>query len=318
MTKNEESDSEPMSSLTSTIFQLRPLSRTPVPAENWWGRAVHGLFFNTMKALDQQLAEQLHPPAKANGSCQTAGGIAPQGSGMGEEDAARNEDFQPFTASTLFGSFTKGMLQPDQLYSFRITTLDEGSAAVLEQATAQGRDLSPGSPVVLANRAFQIVSIARNQQEDPWARADSYCLLAQRFCQEGDDLPHDLTFHLVSPAFYKERKTGEYILPMAGWLFANLQKKWNRFAPREFPRLEEIAFDDLTTIFRFDLRSQAVLLKGWNAKRVGAVGQITFTRSEACSTDGWRALCLLAAYARYAGVGAATPLGFGQCWVEPF
>lgn len=282
-----------MTMITSSVFSLRFLADSPAPAVNWWGRAVHGLFFNAVTDIR---------PSK--------------GDGLHQREVS--EVYQPFTASTLLGSFSSGIIKPDERYSFRITTLNEEMHNILLKSISTGGRLSPGAKVSLANREFSIESIAQNEKEHAWARTASYQSLVHRFCLNSSELPDELTFHFVSPTFYKDRKKGAFILPLAEWVFNSLRNKWNQFSPDQFPTLGEARTDGHLSISRYQLRSQAVHLRGWNTSRVGGVGEITFRRSDSCSDDLWQMLCLLAAYARFAGVGAAAPLGFGQCWVEPF
>ena len=107
--------------LISLLLTLRPLA-APAPEQPqplWWGRAAHALLLNTIRAADENLAQDLH-----------------------DESGVR-----PFTASNLLGSSPLRRTDPNKTYTIRYTGLTPQVTDILKQAVSPGGRLAPGQTV---------------------------------------------------------------------------------------------------------------------------------------------------------------------------
>lgn len=270
--------------LLSLVLTLRPSPQSIQPSRplpRWWGRAAHAFFLRVIGAADPDLASRLH-----------------------DEEGVR-----PFTASNLLGSFPHGHLDPDQRYTLRFTALTAEVAAILRQAAHEGM-LMPGATIPLDAASFEVVAVAMDESEHPWAAATSFAELGARHLLPHHRPPRRLTLHLASPtAFHSSERTQP--LPLPDLVFGNLLERWNRFAPVALPEAARQYAAECLVISRFNLRSQAVPLKE-GGMRIGTVGEITYTTRN--YDRYWMGvMSALAALAQFSGVGVAVSVGMGQC-----
>jgi CRISPR-associated endoribonuclease Cas6 len=100
-------------------------------------------------------------------------------------------------------------------------------------------------------------------------------------------------------------------VPLPQWVFGGLLDRWNAFAPVPLPEAVREFAALRMALSRYELRTVAVPFKPGMVK-FGAVGYGVYTAphpDEALLS----ALNLLSEFAFYAGVGAQTTMGFGQC-----
>lgn len=272
--------SEDPPDLLSLVLTLRPLEVPALRAEfpRWWGRASQTALLEVVRRANSTLAESLHDESR----------------------------LRPYTVSTLMGKFDRlsGAPLSGETYSLRWTSLTAELTAIL-LGFAQN---APGSTLELDHIPFSVVS-AHVAETQPWSGQASYAALGSRFLP-GVEIPRRVTFQLTSPVVFKSGGLS-HSLPTASLMFNSLIEKWNAFAPVAFmPELRRYA-EECLAVSRFDLESRPVPLKE-GGLRIGAVGQITFT---AANFDRfWLGqIRTLAAFALFAGVGAGTTQGLGQC-----
>lgn len=272
--------------ILSLVLTLRPLAQISPekPFPGWWGRAAHALLMKVVAVADPSLAEKLH-----------------------NSDGPR-----PFTVSTLSGPFPDRSLDLQARYSLRLTALNAQMACILKEATGAGGLLSVGASIELDYVPF-IVEAAFYNGEHPLASSSSYQELAGRAFFDAAPAP-EVTFNFVSPVYFSKtlpnRIKNDLPYPVAEYVIGNLLERWNAFAPMAFPSdVQRYALESMVTQ-RFALRSRKVVVAG--GVHVGSVGQVSF---RCLNYDRyWMSLIhILASYALYAGVGAKTTMGLGQC-----
>ena len=281
--------------LLSLLLTLRPLPEAcQAPVPDWWGRAAHALLLEVVRRADPPLAARLH------------------------ED---NGGPRPFTASTLLGRFPRreGLpyLDPGQSYTLRLTALEAGLAELVFQA-AQNGPLVPGAPVELDHLPFRVekaepLSLAPSDVEDqghPWAGSDSYQELSAAYLLARIQPPRRIALLLASPTTFKSG--GMHVpYPSPELAFGSLLERWNAFAPITFPPEARRYAAECLAVGRYRLSTHTVPLKG-GGLRVGAVGQVVYVTLN--YDRYWMSvIATLAGFARYAGLGAGTAMGLGQC-----
>jgi CRISPR-associated endoribonuclease Cas6 len=297
-------------SLLSLVLTLRPLHSMPeVPP---LGRAAHAVLLNAVRWIDPALAEQLHSGSET----------------------------RPFTTSDVIGVSRKAGLLPDRTYPLRFTALSAPVAEALLKAAltpALSRDetaitgegvapLSPGSTIELGPAAFRIeavdagqsellnlkseISDLKSQTHHPWASATNYEELSAPWLLGRVTPPRLVTLEFVSPTTFKSE--GRHIpVPLPSLVFGSLLERWNAFAPVVFPPELRRYADECLALSSYQLRSSGVVLKE-GGLRMGAVGRARYVTTN--FDRYWMSLInLLADFAIFAGLGAGTGMGLGQC-----
>jgi CRISPR-associated endoribonuclease Cas6 len=266
--------------LLSLVLGLRPLTED-VTGPAWWGRAAHALLLDAIRAADPALAAALH-----------------EGQGP-----------RPFTVSTLMGRFPGGRVDPDGLYTLRLTAIEGQVARRLAQAAAAGGPLAPGATVQLDYHRFRVESTAADPAAHPWAASDSYAGLAAARLVGSEPAPRQVTLRFTSPTCFRSQER-HVPVPLPDLVFGSLLERWNAFSPVAFPAETKRYAEACLAISRYELSTRHVPAKE-GGLRVGAVGQISYTTLN--YDRYWMSvLGALAAFALFSGVGAGTSTGLGQ------
>jgi len=265
--------------LLSVVLTLRPLEAAPeLPPV---GRAAHALALEALRQFDAALAEQIHA-----------------GSGA-----------RPLTVSDLIGYSRKRGVRPERTYTLRFTALTGPVAQGLAEA-ARGGVLAPGAEIRLGEASFKIEGVATEREAHPWAASFSYEALSAPWLLGRVTPGPRIELQFASPTMFKSN--GLHVpAPLPGWVFGSLLEKWNAFAPVALPPEARRFAEECLALSGFELRSRAGYVKEGGV-RVGAVGTARYT---AINRDRyWMSLMnLLADFALFAGVGAGTTMGLGQC-----
>ncbi len=274
--------------LLACVLELRPRVQEAVERDlpHWWGRAAHALLLDRVRAADPALAESLHT----------------------------GEGVRPFTASSLMGKFPGRQLDPQGVYRLRYTALDAAVAGRLWEAVQLGGSFSPGKVVELDHIPFEVSAVYTDGGEDPWAGHTSYAALSAAHLLAGRAPARKIHLLFTSPTVFKSNGI-QVPLPLPALVFGSLLAKWNRFAPVAMPEETRRYAEKCLAVSAFTLRSR---LAGTKAEgvRSGAVGEVSYATLNADRY--WMSLAqALAAYAFYAGVGAGTTMGMGQCRPSP-
>lgn len=294
--------------LLSLVLTLRPM---PAPESGgdevkWLGRASHALLLDAVRWSNPTLAERLH-----------------SGDGL-----------RPVTASNLIGYSRKRGLNPGQTYTLRLTALTEPAATALMQAMALTPDLSPasgsgelgplgvGANVRLDTTLFRIEAVTCDAARHPWAAATTYESLSAPWLLGRATPERRLALEFNSPTTFKksdrtlsaegEQRPARHIaVPLPELVFGSLLNRWNAFAPVALPDEARRYAEECLALAAYQLHTRAAPMKA-EGLRVGAVGR---ARYAALTYDRyWLSLInLLADFAFFAGVGAGTTVGLGQC-----
>lgn len=274
--------------LLSLVIYLEPLTEGS-PARSlpgWWGRAAMALLLDLARQSDPQLAEALH-----------------------EENAPR-----PFTCSTLMGGPLKEGLVPGRRYWLRLTALQKELAGLLLAEAAEGA-LAPGKRIELDYLPFRICGVeagagAEGEAASPWARQSSYQELSAPYLLAVQPAPRRISLQFSSPTTFKGSGR-EFPFPLPELVFGSLLDKWNAFAPVAFPPEVRRYAAECLAASRYRLSTRPVRTQP-EALHVGAVGVITYTTMN--YDRYWMSvITTLAEFAQFAGVGAVTSMGMGQC-----
>lgn len=249
-----------------------------IPLEPWprlpfLGRALHALVLGLVATSDPALAGAIHS-AEAPPPFSVSG---------------------PFLAG---GERLATRLLPDSIYSIRISALSGPLAAALARALEAGRqpeELALDEAVVRLHKVEASPSI-------------TYEALRDRYFPAGPVRRSiELTF-LTPTSFHSAGK--DVPLPLPELVFGSLLERWNAYAPFTLsPSLKDFA-RECVGIAYYDLKAWVVSVAG--GRHAGFVGRCGY-RVLRYDPYWARALCLLADFARFAGVGLKTGMGMGAC-----
>ncbi len=252
----------------------------------WWARAVHAFLLQAVHGYNPDLAEKLHA----------------------------DSTLRPFTVSSLYGYSAKYGIQPERVYSFRITTLNDELYRFL--ISAKEGALALGAKIELDRRFFIIKKRSfddKNSDKETlrfdWAEKSSYEALSAPYLSARKKAPKRIQLNFLSPVAFKS--AGKHLpIPLPSLVFGSLLNRWNAFAPLTFPDEVKRYAEECLVISRFSLSSRAIHTKA-GAVRVGGVGKVSYT---AVHYDPyWMSIvALLADYALFSGVGSGINLGMGQ------
>jgi CRISPR-associated endoribonuclease Cas6 len=282
--------------LISLVLHLRPGEAngpgSPPPA--WWGRAGHALLLNIVRQVDDALANELHLNAQAEAS----------------------NLVRPFTSSSLNGRFVKGSLDPQGIYSLRLTAFRQDVAGILAAAAGNGA-LRTGQTIELDYIPFEIVSVQPAWQAGGeaspgtggWAACSSYQELSAPFLLAKVPAPRRVSLQFNSPTTFKSG--GRHVpIPLPELVFGSLLDRWNAHAPISFPMEVKRYAAECLVVSRYALETRPVPMKS-GGLRVGAVGRISYSTINHDSY--WMSvIATLAAFSLFSGVGSGTSLGLGQ------
>jgi CRISPR-associated endoribonuclease Cas6 len=238
----------------------------------------------------------------------------------------------------LIGRFPDDKFDPESPYRLRLTAIREDLTSILLQATRAG-PLAQGEVVELDYLRFRVEAVdpvgdlgfipsskqqssaeqtgtsvsGQNGGSNPWAAVTSYQELSAPYLLAQKPAPKHITLRFTSPTTFKSG--GMHVpIPLPELTFGSLLERWNSFAPIAFPPEARRYAAECLAIGRYDLSSRVVPTKG-RGLRVGAVGEVRYT---CLNYDRyWMSLMTtLARFALFAGVGAGTGMGLGQCRME--
>jgi len=216
---------------------------------------------------------------------------------------------KPLTCSGLFGTTSEGgtvRVAPGVAYSVRITGIEPDIEACLKNALLGAAPTS----WTLSGHHFRVVDITCDEKRDPWTGETTYEELAAYWLAGSSDrLSTSLTLHLTTPTAFRSKEM-TIPVPLPELVFGSLLQRWNAFSPVALNEAMREYANVMIAISRFRMES-AVAIHKQNAKRIGAVGDVTYRTLG--GDDYWVAtMQLLADYAMYSGVGVQTMTGMGQ------
>jgi CRISPR-associated endoribonuclease Cas6 len=259
------------------VFTIQPTTAATLPHS--MGRAAHAAILDLLGLSDPGLPDSLHAPAA----------------------------IRPLTVSNLLGrtnAAPSSRVLPNERYRLRVTML---SAAL--EAIGESWLLHPPTYLVLGEIAWRVLSVTADQGRDSWAGQTSYAELAAQALNKPQRVGGRWQFEFHAPVTFRRRGTC-VPLPTPGLVFGSLFDKWNALSGFPLPDRLRDRFEEDILVSDFNLCSATALTKN-NIVQIGAVGTCTYhMRRELAAYQS--ALDMLAQFAFYSGVGAATTRGFGQ------
>lgn len=279
-----------MTELLSALIPLSPSAATDLPAN--LGRATHAWFMDRVRAHDHRLAERLHAP---------------------------NQE-RPFTVSNLIGgrasenhAAAQMHVSPDQTCLLRVTSFEPTLTALLLHEILP--NLS--ETVWLGGGHFRRAAVITTAEQAAttgqrlWVGQTTFAELTAA-CTLQSAIPPRITLRFASPTVFKSQ---DHFLPypLPRLVFEGLTRRWNAFSPIQVhPDVNRYA-EACMAITHYRLHTTTVRFGEDGARGIfpGFVGHCTYALR--VKDRYWMGLIhLLAAFARYAGIGKETARGMGQ------
>lgn len=264
-----------LGSIYALQFDLQAENDARLPY--WTGQYAHALFLNLVKQFDPARSRHLHD---IPGS-------------------------RPFTISLLHGTHVhEGQMQvkKHQTYALRLTLLDGGQ--LWQQLSLYILDASP-IVVTLGNARLRLVRVRSTNNTAHTIGSSTWEQLLQT------PFSSSITFHFVSPTVFNVGERQFSLFPHPELVWGSLLRSWNTHAP------STLHLDRASLLS--SLQKHSYLVEGKlatatvsfsHARQKGFQGLCQFTLAQEDSST--QALCALAAFAPYAGVGYKTTMGMGQ------
>jgi len=261
--------------LASFVISLRVERELALPGLA--GEALHGLFFETLRAYDPAFAEYLH--------------------------ALPGE--KPFSLSGVLGEFPKREgrihIPANARVEFRLGLMTD---EVIEQTLAAfGALATSKAEVRLGLAAARVEGIAFQPDTHPLVRSATYPTLAQNAGSHAR-----VTLQFLSPTSFRAGAVQE-ILPRPDLVFGSLFRAWQTFSPVTFDAGLGEALP-MVRVSDYDLRTE--LIHFGRYKVIGFKGRVSYTAPREANRALQLALNTLADFAFFAGVGYKTTMGLGQ------
>ena len=196
---------------------------------------------------------------------------------------------------------------PSENYWLRITTLNQQMTTIVHE-----KILPELQKVMIMGHEFMVTDIATRPDQHPWADSTTDETLIFEHTLMEKYSPRMVTLQFVSPTFFKSDINPMF--PVAANIFGTLHDRWQHFNDVQLhPDARRFA-NECVDIYSYRIRSRYKKFHiGEHSVAVnGFVGQTKFRISH--NDYYWRRIIeTLANYSFYAGIGARTTMGFGQC-----
>lgn len=277
-----------MMSLISVLIQLSTPEGQIVPG--YLGRATHAWLLSQVKRHDAQLSEALHTP---------------------------NQE-RPFTVSDIWGAGIRRdgnerILAPRQPMYLRVTSFSARLTDLLvhQVLPALPADLTLGPATFHIDGVYLAPSQLADEKLQVWVGQTTFEELVARYTLQ-PHLSRKVRLLFASPTVFRSNKA--YLpIPLPRLVFESLVRKWNTFSTILVHEAVNRYAEEAMVISRYRLRTETIRWGDESSGGVvpGFVGSCTFTARH--YDRYWMGLIhLLAAFARYAGVGRNTAMGLGQ------
>jgi CRISPR-associated endoribonuclease Cas6 len=241
------------------------------------GEALHGLFFEALRAHDAAFAAHLH-------------------------DLPGDK---PFTLSGVLTNYPKRQgrmhVTANSQLAFRVSGLTD---ALIEHPLAAFSHLATiDAPLRLGPGMARVDKITFQAGMHPLVQSASYPALLHNASDNAR-----VTLQFSSPTSFRAGDAQE-IMPKPERVFGSLFNTWQSFSPVPFaPELAgELA---LMQVSEYELRTELVHFSRY--KVIGFKGHVTYTCPRSMHVSVRRAVNTLADFAVFAGVGYKTTMGLGQ------
>ena len=279
--------------LVSLVIQVKPVKEGTLPAIT--GPALHAVFFHWLEAIDPTLTTELHDLK-----------------GLKPFTVSNLQPGDSLTIEDVFAPSRELVLKPEQLYWFRLTSLDQRLSELLLNRFYE----QPPATFDILKRLFKVQKVIAEQAEHPWANITSWQGLVQHdlFSEKSQttSLKSKVKLIFYSPTTFKaiERVLP---IPLPQQTFTSLANRWNTFSPVPLdPDFFNYLVEEVT-ISSYQLQTELALLGGskQGARMIcfrGWCEYIAFGKE----SEWFSALRMLGHFAFFCGIGYKTGMGFGQ------
>jgi CRISPR-associated endoribonuclease Cas6 len=279
--------------LYSAVLELECLE--PCTLSSGSGYQAYGLFLKLLRSRWPDVSERLH----------------------------KDEGPKPFTLSPVrFAPLTTGLsdvklpqkglsLKPGASAEVRLTCLDE---SLMEKLIDSIVSLPNGGVVALGDKPFKVKALATRPGARRGCRVSSFEELYQAseaMAGSGQAAPL-LTMRFASPTTFRSGGQRNVVFPTARLVFNSLLARWNHYAPPHLRLSLPPDLDELVTYQSYRLSTRLVDFGAYQER--GVVGTCRYELAPGADAALRKAIGALAGLACFAGVGAKTTMGMGQCW----
>ncbi|MEO1286656.1 MAG: CRISPR-associated endoribonuclease Cas6 [Chloroflexota bacterium] len=269
-----------MFDLAAITLTLKALGRGKTP--RWLGRATHAWFLDIVRDIHPSYSKILHD----------------------------TDTMKPFTVSSLLGARVRGNrleFKQDDEVRLRITTLHPQLTLILLNQILPWMHCRT---VNIHGQSFEVTNI---ETGGDW----SGCTTFDTLLKTVEHQRRELTLNFLTPTTFK--RTGDYFdaIPYPDLVFGSLLDRWNAFSPVLMPRDVEAVLGSRVAVYRHQTDSEILRLGGAHFRRPIPVfsGKVRFRLIEDDRILR-RFVHVLAAYAKYSGIGYRTTMGLGQARVQ--
>jgi len=260
--------------LYSTILRLLPVGESrPGPKD---GYHAYALFLSLIRKVNPALADRLHS----------------------------GDTLKPFTVSPLHRNRLKEEQDGDchSGYWLRFTVLDDTLFSHLMDAILR---LPEDMLLSVGKASFRCQELVTLPGQSHWVNCTTFEKLLDEVSSYGR-----VYLQFSSPTTFRGSSRGNLLFPEPSLVFGSLLAKWNSYSPVKFAiKSEEIPLLIRPAIYRLETR----MVDFGSHKELGFVGHCGYEVVPKASEEVAKAINALASFAFYAGVGAKTTMGMGQC-----
>jgi CRISPR-associated endoribonuclease Cas6 len=277
---------------------LKLESLEPCTLSSGSGYQAYGLFLKLLRSRWPDVSERLH----------------------------KDEGPKPFTLSPVrFAPLTTGLsngklpqkgpsLKPPGPIGaeIRITCLDE---SLMEKLIDSIVSLPNGGVVALGEKPFRVKALATRPGARRGCRVSSFEELYQASeATAGAPIGSGplLTMRFAAPTTFRSGGQRNVVFPTARLVFNSLLARWNYYAPSQLRLSLPPDLDELVTPQSYRLSTRLVDFGAYQER--GLVGTCRYELAPGADAALRKAVGALAGFAYFAGVGAKTTMGMGQCW----
>ncbi len=270
-----------MAELASLVLHLRAQHTDVVPV--WLGRAAHAWLLESLERINPELSRIVHDE---NG-------------------------LKPFTVSnplsTQSGELTE--IKRGMSYRLHVTTLHPDLTQIILNALVPNW-LADG--VRLHDQPFTVDQIVSDEASDEWTGTTTYADLLRTYSLEARHLARRVTFQFVAPTAFNKTGGQSVPLPMPELVFGSLIDRWTHFATVAIhPDLKQFVIENVGIAYHRIQSRRVSFERAGRGTVIGFTGEVAFQINSGNSF--WLGqLHMLAAFARYSGVGVRTTMGLGQ------
>ena len=222
------------------------------------------------------------------------------------EELHRDSVVKPLTISPILPTRRKASVPGEGgILSCRITFLDERVFAALADAIWR---LHSDAELNLGGMCVRCRGLATTPMESRWAKFTSFSSLL-----ENASLDKKLGLEFLSPTTFRSSGRGErnVIFPEPALVFGSLINRWNAVAGADLKLDFSVKDASMAKVSGYHLTTRMVDFG--NYQELGFIGRVTYECGDGLSEGQVRVLNALTDFAFYAGVGAKTTMGMGQC-----